>query len=164
MFDEYGYEEEIWKRVDNYPNYMISNFGRVWSVKRNRVLNPYVNDDGYLIISLHQDGKRKDISVHRLVALHFIQRRVVANEVNHDDGDKTYNYVENLEWSTHSENMEHAFENGLSIRKAVRIIETGEEFSSLSACAKSIGSLATHVSNCLSGKRKKHKGYTFEYV
>jgi hypothetical protein len=106
------YLEEEWQPIPGYPNYEISNFGRVFNARHNRFLKPFIKF-GYEYVTLYYKNEQKDVRVHRLVALAFIPVRENAPEVNHDDGDKEYNYVENLEWSTRSENMLHAFRIGL---------------------------------------------------
>jgi hypothetical protein len=167
MFDEYGYEDEEWANISGYPNYMISNFGRVFNVKHTRFLKPSLDKDGYEYVCLYKNGKQFNKWISRLVALHFIPLRLGADQVNHDDGDKRYNYVENLEWCTQTENRRHAFRIGLQVapnKQSIRIVETDELFESLTACAKHIQGSHGAISLCLSGKRKRHKGYTFEYV
>lgn len=157
-------EGEEWESIPGFPNYMISNFGNVWTFNENRLLKPFPDKNGYQIVSLRENGKRVDFKIHRLVADAFLSHRSGTTEVNHDDGDKSYNYVDNLEWVTHIENMEHAMNNGLSIRRSVRIIETGEVFKSLTSCARALNSRPAHIHNCVSGRRKRHKGFTFQYV
>lgn len=163
----YGYEDEEWADIPGYLNYMISNFGRVWNVKHNRFIKPNLDSDGYEYICLGWNGKRNNLWVARLVALAFLSQRSNANQVNHDDGDKRYNYVENLEWATPGENIRHAVRSGLkppSGEKPIRIIETNEFFKSIASCARSIDGFHNAISECLSGKRKSHRGYTFEYI
>lgn len=97
--------KEIWKDIKGYPNYQISNQGRVWSTYRQRCLKPYKNNSGYLATHLIAiNGKRKNELIHRLVALAFIDNPEGKPEVNHIDRNKENNNVENLEWVTHSEN------------------------------------------------------------
>jgi len=160
------YLDEKWKNIPGYPNYEISNFGRVYNVQHNRFLKPFYKF-GYEHVGLYKDGKSRDIKIHRLVAEAFMTNFYGFAEINHLDGDKTYNYVENLEWSTRSENMLHAYRTGLKIatnKRAVRIIETDEIFESLTACADSIGGYPGAIRYCLTGKLKSHRGLTFEYV
>ena len=96
---------EIFKDIKGYPDYQISNYGRIWSCKVNKYMSPVTNNKGYLQIKLiAANGKRKGELVHRLVALTFIDNPEGKPEVNHIDRNKTNNHVENLEWVTHSEN------------------------------------------------------------
>lgn len=96
---------EIFKDIEGFTGYQISNMGRIWSCKTNRLLNPYHNNRGYLMINIKaDDGERKHVLVHRLVALHFIDNPKGKPEVNHINHIRDDNRVENLEWVTKSEN------------------------------------------------------------
>lgn len=97
-----------------HPMYRISDHGRIFSRKRNRVLKPYSTPKGYL----HIDLDNFSYSVHRLVMKHFKKREDMCDlQVNHIDGDKKNNKLSNLEWCTNQENSDHSWENG---REAVR--------------------------------------------
>lgn len=156
--------EEEWRQVISHENYLVSSFGRVFSIKRNKILSQF-NTLGYMHVALYDGhGNQQTKKVHRLVAEAFLDSAENDDVVNHIDGDKAYNFVENLEWCSQSHNAKHAYATGLKTvtnKKAVRILETGEVFESLSACAESIGGSVSTVSNCLSGKNKSHRGYTF---
>lgn len=108
--------QEEWKPIDGYVDYLVSNFGRVKSLKNGNetILSLWTNEDGYLCVNFWEDGKRHHLRVHRLVAMAFIENKNNLPEVNHKDGDKKNNLVENLEWSTRSQNIRHAFDTGLS--------------------------------------------------
>lgn len=96
---------EIWKDIKGYPQYQISNMGRIWSCRQNRYMKPYKNNKGYQMIKLIAvNGKRKAELVHRLVALNFIDNPEHKPEVNHINHIRDDNRLENLEWVTHSEN------------------------------------------------------------
>ena len=103
---------EIWKDVAGFDGfYQISNMGRVKSVNGIRSLS--YTRDGYAKVRLLHDGKDKTYKVHRLVAEAFIPNTDNKETVNHKDGDKTNNKVENLEWADRSEQMLHAYILGL---------------------------------------------------
>ena len=98
---------EIWKPVKEYESfYEISNKGQV-SNKR-KVLKTHAQNSGYLQITFTVKGKSKKYLVHRLVAEAFIPNHYGKPVVNHKDGNKLNNSVDNLEWCTHSENILHA--------------------------------------------------------
>ena len=104
-------DKEIWKDIYGYEGkYQVSNYGRIRSVK---ILKPCKSSFGYYRVGFSENGKIKSFSVHRLVALSFVPNPERKKEVNHMDGDKTNNRADNLEWVTQSENIQHAYDNGL---------------------------------------------------
>jgi len=111
--------QEIWKNIEDAPNYMISNFGKVKNIKTGRILKNSVDKYGYLKVSLMQGNKMLQKRVHRLVAKAFVNGEAPDLIVNHKDGNKLNPHFLNLEWITHAENMAHAVEKGL-IRKLRR--------------------------------------------
>lgn len=91
---------------------VIYDDGRIFAVKSNRFLSPYDNGLGYLAVKVkNEDGSRSQKYVHRLVAMAYLDEW--KQDVNHKDGNKKNNSVSNLEWMTRSENLKHAFDNGL---------------------------------------------------
>ena len=97
--------------IINYEGkYAITEEGNVWSHKTNKFLKPAKVSKGYLCVRL--DGKTK--LVHRLIAMTLIPNKNNKPTVNHIDGDKTNNHINNLEWCTYSENHLHAFKTGLN--------------------------------------------------
>lgn len=125
---------EIMKPIKGYEGvYGITNHGRVWSYpKQNsnrycngRWLKPSVGSrskkskkrggTGYHVVQLYRNNKFKSSTVHRLVAVHFIKPPTdpLQKCINHIDGDKANNHIDNLEWCSYSENINHAIKNGL---------------------------------------------------
>lgn len=115
---------EIWKDIEGYEGlYEISNLGRVKSLskmsgscmRKEKILNSKnrLTKDGYARVNLYKEGKGKDFRVCRLVATHFIDNPDNKPTVNHINGIKTDDCVENLEWATLNENMKHAYDTQL---------------------------------------------------
>ena len=95
-----------YRPIKNYPNYKISNTGKILNIKKNKHLKNVLNER-YLIVLLYKDGMRKKFYVHRLVAETFIKNIDNKTFVNHKDLNKINNNVENLEWVTPKENIKH---------------------------------------------------------
>lgn len=129
---------EVWKPIEGYEGrYEVSNLGRIKSYVRSRngkILKPHDNNQGYLHTSLvDENGNYYSTGIHRLVARAFIPNPFNKCTVNHKDGVKSNNRVENLEWMTIKENVDHAWKNNLAhSARAVPVmcIETGKQFSS----------------------------------
>ena len=115
---------EIWKKIEGFE-YEVSSYGRVKSLKR-KVWNGHVwhdlpekilknrgKDTHYKYVTLCDNGRYKKEYVHRLVAFAFLNEP--KETVNHIDGDRSNNYLTNLEWASYSENIKHAFNNGLNL-------------------------------------------------
>ncbi len=115
---------EVWRKIDGYP-YQVSDMGRVRrsepgrGTRAGRILRPGLGGKGYPQVILHDyAGDRRKHYVHRLVAKAFIGPCPAGKQVNHKDGVKADNCVENLEYVTPSKNVRHAFR--LSLRKNPR--------------------------------------------
>lgn len=111
-------QEEIWKDIPQYEGlYMASNLGRIKSLPKNHhstlILKNKKTKDGYYETSLSKNGKAKFIRTHRLIAFTFIPNIENKPQINHIDGNKLNNNVNNLEWCTVQENKEHAIRTGL---------------------------------------------------
>ena len=96
--------EEVWKSIFDYPNYQVSNLGRIRSLKRYKILKQFNRPLGYKGIHLNKFGKAKTFAVHRLVAEAFIPNPNKYPCVNHKDENPSNNCVSNLEWCTYQYN------------------------------------------------------------
>lgn len=124
-------EKEIWKPCPEYEShYEISNLGNLRSKrvfipndsifgelkgtwKKKKIKNQTYNRDGYKTSKLCKEGKCRRLTIHRLVAKAFIPNPEGLSQVNHIDGNKDNNKVDNLEWVSPSGNIKHAYETGL---------------------------------------------------
>lgn len=117
--------EEIWNDIKGYEGlYQVSNLGRVKSLeykgkKRDKILKLSKNKRGYLIVNLFKSQKSKSTYVHRIVAESFIPNKDNKTQVNHINGLKINNCIDNLEWNTPSENVSHFF--SLDVSKLFRL-------------------------------------------
>ena len=171
---------EIFKDVKGYEGYYeVSNLGRVRSTsyKGIKILKPSITKSGYLNVIFCINQKREHKLVHRLVAETFIPNPKNKPQVNHINGIKTDNRVENLEWCTASENGLHAYKNGLSKNvvwkytgKPVAKIDkkTGqiiEKYRSMLSAKKINGySTCTNIARACHGKSKTAYGYKWEFI
>jgi hypothetical protein len=110
---------EIWKNVVGYQGrYIVSGTGEIRSLCRKgmpRRISTRFDQHGYLVVSIMNNGKRKTVKVHRIVAMAFCEGRSRFKKyVNHKNGVKTDNSIENLEWCTPSHNVRHALKIGLT--------------------------------------------------
>ena len=94
--------------ITDYPKYMISKKGEIYSLTTKRYLKPVLNASGYHYVTVSDGVKKKNLYVHTIVANAFIEKIDGKYFVNHIDGNKINNTLENLEWVTHSENVIHA--------------------------------------------------------
>lgn len=116
---------EVWKDVVGYEGlYKISEYGEILITKRNKFLKSHRHRIGYDRVTLSRKGRKKNHYVHRLVGEAFLEppKNVNQNQINHIDGNKNNNHFSNLEWTSPSENFNHAVRTGL-IKNIVLIEE-----------------------------------------
>lgn len=164
---------EVWKAIPGYEGeYSISNHGRVRNDRSGKVTTGHDMGIGYKRINFWRGNKEVGKEyIHRLVANAFLVKGADDTEVNHKDGNRANNHIDNLEWVSSSGNTEHAVATGALLpwgraRKPIVAtnIETGEEkyFVSISKAETYYGT--RHIDKVLSGKRNQAKGHTFRYA
>ena len=172
---------EKWKPIKGYERYEISSIGNVRNSKTGRILKKDKSRNYYEVV-LSQQGKTKKYAIHRLVAEHFINNPKNKPQVNHKDGNKLNNNIENLEWVTVSENIKHSYTNGLQIHnqlgkfgwnsfrgKPVKQIDikSGEiinEFGSMADAARQLNiRYSQNIKACADEITKSCAGYKWEY-
>ena len=170
---------EIWVDIKEYQgDYLVSNKGRIKSLKFKlpRIRKDGNNGHGYRFIPLTKNGVTKNFYIHRLVAEHFIPNPENKSTVNHKDGNKNNNCVDNLEWATQSENSQHGFDTGLNKQKSgaenksskavIQYSLSGDfirEYVSMTEAGNTIGCAASNIGACCRGKYKQVKGFIWKY-
>ena len=149
--------------------YEINKNGDVRNAKTKKLIVGDINNCGYYRVALYNQGQSKKYFRHRLVAEHFLDKPEGKDFVNHIDGDKSNNSLENLEWVSQSENEKHAFANGLKQKtNKPFIIEfiNGEvkKYENQYICAEEIGCSQTSIKNWLNGKRNPRPKYGIKKI
>lgn len=163
---------EEWKIIEEANGYEISNLGNVRNRITQKILKGRFSKSGYLQVSvkLNETQKFSNKYIHRLVAIHWIENPENKKEVNHIDGNKENNTVENLEWVTPSENQKHRhlLGNGkTSQRKVGKFSKEGillKEYNSIVEAAAAEGNPRVSIDNVLQGRRYTLKGFVWKYL
>ena len=164
------YQNEIWKPIQGFENYYITNYGRVWSTISNQWLKPTLNQRGNhkrYYVSLGRNNKKQ---IHRLVAEAFLPNPYNLPEVDHKDTNGLNNYVDNLRWCTHDENMANEFTQE-NVKKntgyfvEIEEIATGKKFYGYEEVAKNFGvskdTVRKHVKNMVQHPKWRLTGKRF---
>ena len=153
--------------IQEFPNYSISLKGEVTNTTTGRVLKPSPDTDGYPQVVLCDAPRRKTCKVHRLVCLTFLPNPNKYPVVNHIDGDKTNNNVNNLEWCTISHNTKHAYKLGALCQKGennnatrfsdqvVERVKEGYDGGNITAYAKELDMPYSVVYSYIKGLRRE---------
>lgn len=165
---------ELWASVKEYPNYQVSHKGNIRSLNYNRTgvvknMIPKPDKWGYLICVLRNKNGKKTLHIHRLISDVFIPNPNRLSQINHIDGDKNNNSINNLEWCSQSYNMNHAYKNFLNPRQkgVVQKNSNGNVlnvFRSAHEASRVTGINRGNISNCCIGNTSHAGGYIWEYA
>lgn len=178
-----------WKSIKNYEGYYeVSDSGIVRSLDRDvhdRMLgNKHLHgrimrltksvgrhkDNEYLVVNLRKNGTTNVVAVHRLVAEAFLPNPKSLPTVNHKDGNKQNNFVENLEWVSYTDNNLHALKTGLRTPQGVRVAQidtagnTVGEYSSVSQASRITGVSRGMISHCIHNRATFAGGYKWKVI
>ena len=198
-------EKNRWRKVPGFSYYEVSDFGRIKSLAREKrgvnttgknkekeieffyktkggLLKPIILNTGYEQVTLTKENhEQTSVSVHRIVAEAFLPNPENKPQVNHKNGDKRDNRLENLEWATASENTLHGYrelgvvawtkgrfsENHPTSKAVVQETLSGEfvkKWNCASDAVREHGFDSGHISRCCTGLSKYHKGFKWSYA
>lgn len=171
------------KPIEGFTGYFITSRGEVISKRKvtDRLLRSHRDKDGYLNSRIYREKVPFNLKVHRIVALAFIPNPENKPQVNHINGDKADNRVENLEWCTQSENMQHSYGvlgrsgpmtgkalgNHPSSRKIIQLDSSFNKiksFSSITEAAKEVGVGPSAICSVVKGRKKSAGGFRWRYA
>lgn len=154
--------KEVWKDIQGYEGlYQVSSFGNVFSCRRKKCIKLRKTKKGYFRAHLSKEGHAKDFAIHRLVANAFLHNPDNLPQVNHKDEDKANNRVDNLEWCTQKDNVNHGTcmeRTHQKQRKRVLCVETGVIYPSVTDVAKQHNYSISFVANACRNIYKYKKG------
>lgn len=155
--------------LEEKPNYIIYNDGRLFSIKSGKFIKPTAYTGGYLRYHIYIDGKNTVYKVHRLVAKYFVHNPnpEIYNEVNHKDGNKTNNNADNLEWCDRKYNIHYSktwenarLANQIRVAKCdIKTHEILEIYDSIKIASKANNCSAQNICGVIKGKHKSACGY-----
>ena len=166
---------EIFLTIRNFSDYKISNFGRVFSKKRNTFITGRPNTQGYYQVRLSNNEGYKDVLIHKLVAEYFVPNLVMGTQINHKDQDKSNNRWSNLEWCDPKDNINYGTHN-------IRVVESRKrnrnfiicqydldgnliaEYNKLKDAALAVGGRTDSIRWALDGKLKTSYGYLWKRI
>ena len=184
--------KEIWKEILGFEGlYEVSNTGLVKRLQKTiyqinngtmckvfykeKIRKQVIDQYGYLTVGLHKNKSVKNCLVHRLVALAFLPNPENKPTVNHKNGIKTDNRVENLEWNTHSENVQHSHKTGLKIQgkglnstSSIPISQFAldgtwiRDWAGAHEVQREMGYRRSNISSCVRGKIKSASGFIWK--
>ena len=175
---------EVWKDIVGYEGlYQVSNMGQVRSLDRvitmkngvNQFHKGYIikskaNNSGYLTVNLHKNGVSSTKTIHRLVALHFVDGYFDGAEVNHKDENKLNNSHDNLEWVNKDTNLNYGTRiDRCSVQSNKKVIQLDENYTivkiwdGIRIVERETGFNRTSIIRCCKGKQKTAYGFHWKY-
>lgn len=154
---------EKWKVIENFPMYSVSSHGNIRNNTTSKVLKVTKDKDEYCRVTLRNEHEGVNVKVHRLVAEAFIPNPDNKPTVDHIDRNRSNNTVTNLRWNTRKEQCDNRVDSKKTPIVAVKN-GTTIPFDSQHLCAKTLGIRQGDINNCLRGRQKTAKGYSFEYL
>ena len=159
-------EVETFVEIEGFEKYEVSNLGRVRNIKSGRILKPHLNHNGYLKHHLYKHNKLKELFLHRIIAIAFIDNPEEKPQVNHIDENKLNNDLSNLEWCTVRENLIHGTRTKRVAEKlSQKVIQLDlndnvlNEFESMVQAGQETGVSRSNISSCCNGKLKSAGGF-----
>ena len=159
--------KEEWKTIESCQGYEVSNTGKVRNKKTGRILKQNKRRGYPFVVLMNSKNEKKDYYVHRLVALAFIPNPSGFPQVNHRDGNKNNNSVENLEWCTARMNIQHACELGLIDHYKIPVVQIDKQgnivnvFGSMTEAFMITGINICNISLVVHKKRRSAGGYNW---
>ena len=171
--------KKIWKNIEGYEGlYHVNNLGQVKSLRKNILLSSSIKKNGYHQVVLQNNGYKKYVSVHRLVAIAFLDNPKNYPQVNHIDENKSNNCVWNLEWCTAEYNTNYGTGMIRQVNKRkgkfilgdnkrarkCKCIETGIVYDCIKSASKATNITEGNISRCCNGQRHTAGGFHWEYI
>lgn len=147
------------KPIPGLDNYFATSDGDIIGPKGLR--KPQEQNNGYMVVGINVQGKRRNLLIHRLIMMAFYGSQ--QYQVNHKDGNKKNNRLDNLEYVTASQNQRHSVFIGLRKTTPIQASNNGFGYVCFSEREwKDLGFNSAHVYSCAKGSRKTHRGFSFE--
>lgn len=160
-------EGEEARPIEGYEWYLVTSFGRVFSLKSGKFMKGCPTNKGYLQLDLCKDGQRRVKSIHRLVAQAFLPNYSEDLQVNHLDECKTNNHVINLEMCSCKDNINHGTHTQRMAEKRskkVFCLTNGVTYPSIKEASRQLNIDPRRISDCCNGKITQTKGYQFNFI